>query len=127
MFKGTSKTRILMISFDDKNIGPGSDVGARDVRKGVIYDVSDPSKEKQLPQHDCCEPKVYRTPSSFRFIKGKVEEIEGDNKFVHEEDQTIVTVRPKVYIGSSGSVWASDQLKIKWEVPQLFEQSVELP
>ena len=49
MFKGTSKTRILMISFDDKNIGPGSDVGARDVRKGVIYDVPDPSKEKQLP------------------------------------------------------------------------------
>ena len=128
MFKGTSKTRSLMISFDDKAyIRPGSDVGARDVRKGVIYDVSDPSKEKQLPQHDCCEPKVYRTPSSFRFIKGKVEEIEGDNKFVHEEDQTIVTVRPKVYIGSSGSVWASDQLKIKWEVPQLFEQSVELP
>ena len=116
-----------MISFDDKAyIRPGSDVGARDVRKGVIYDVSDPSKEKQLPQNDFCEPKVYQTPSSFRFIKGKVEEIEGENKFVHEEDQTIVTVRPKVCIGSSGSVWASDQLKIKWEVPQLFEQSVEL-
>ena len=42
-----------MISFDDKAyIRPGSDVGARDVKKGVIYDVSDPSKEKQLPQHD---------------------------------------------------------------------------
>ena len=34
-------------------------------------------------------------------------------------------MRPNGYIGSSGSVWASDQLKIKWEVPQLFEQSVE--
>ena len=32
-------------------------------------------------------------------------------------------MRPKAYIGSSGSVWASDLMKIKWEVPQLFEQS----
>ena len=31
-------------------------------------------------------------------------------------------MRPKSYTGSSGSVWASDQLKIKWEVSQLFEQ-----
>lgn len=96
MSKGTSKTRSLVISFDDKDyIRPGSDVGARDVRKGVIYDVSDPSKEKQLPQHDFCEPKVYQTPSSFRFIKGKVEEIEGENKFVHEEDQTSSLYVPK--------------------------------
>ena len=94
-----------MISFDDKvYIRPGSDVGARDVKKGVIYDVSDPSKEKQLPQHDFSESKVYQTPSSFRFIKGTVEDIKDEQKFVHEEDQTIVTVRPKGYIGSSGSV-----------------------
>ena len=127
MFKRRNKTRSLMISFDDKAyIRPGSDVGARDVKKGVIYDVSDPSKEKQLTQQDFSESKVYQTPSSFRFIKGPVEDIKDEQKFVHEEDQTIVTVRPKGYIGSSGSVWASDQLHIKWEVPQLFEQSVEL-
>ncbi|CAB4032480.1 RNA-directed DNA polymerase from transposon X-element, partial [Paramuricea clavata] len=116
-----------MISFDDKAyIRPGSDLGARDVKKGVIYDVvSDPSKEKQLPQHDFSESKVYQTPSSFQFIKGTVEDIKDEQKFVHEEDQTIVTVRPKRYIGSSGSVWTSNQLHIKWEVPQFFEQSVE--
>lgn len=65
----------------------------------------------------------HQTPSpSFRFIRGKVANIDGEQKFVHQEDQTVVTVRPKSYTGSSGSVWASDQLKIKWEVPQLFEQ-----
>lgn len=36
-----------------------------------------------------------------------------------------MTVRPKHFIGSSGSVWASDLLKIKWEVPQLFEQDIQ--
>lgn len=49
-------------------------------------------------------------------------------KIIHEaEDQTIVTVRPKSYTRSSGGVWASDQLKIKWELPQLFEQSTSPP
>ena len=106
---------------------PGSDVGARDVKKGVIYDVSDPSKRKSLPQHDFVEKRVHQTPSSFRFIKGEVAKIEGEEKFFHKEDQIVVTVRPKSYIGSSGSVWASDQLQIKWEVPQLFEQSRTSP
>ncbi len=127
MFKAENKARSLMISFDDKAyIRPGTDVGARDVKKGVVYDVSDTSKQKQLPQHDFCEANVHQTPSSFRFINGKVEDIGSENKFVHEEDQTIVTVRPKAYIGSSGSVWASDLVKIKWEAPQLFEQSENL-
>ncbi|CAH3131899.1 unnamed protein product, partial [Pocillopora meandrina] len=124
MFKEENRARSLMISFDDKAyIRPGSDVGARNVKKGVIYDVSDPSKQKALPQHDFTEAKVHQTPSSFRFLRGKVATIDGEQKFIHEDDQTIVTVLPKSYVGSSGSVWASDQLKIKWEVPQVFEQS----
>ena len=123
MFNEENKNRSLLISFDDKAyIRPGRDVGARNVKKGVIYDVSDPSKQKALPQHDFFENKVHQTPSYFRFIRGKVANIDEEQKFVHQEDQTVVTVRPKSYTGSSGSVWASDQLKIKWEVPQLFEQ-----
>ena len=39
MFREENKARSLMISFDDKAcITPGSDVGARDVKKGVIHD-----------------------------------------------------------------------------------------
>ena len=83
-------------------------------------------RQKQLPQHDFnSEPKVHQTPSSFRFIRGNVENIGEEQRFVHTEDQTVVTVRPKYFIGSSGSVWASDLLKIKWEFPQLFEQEVQ--
>ena len=92
----------------------------------MIYDVSDTSKQKQLPQRDLCEAKVHQTPSSFRFTNEKVKDICGENKFVQEEDQTIVTVRPKAYIGSSGSVWALDLVKIKWKAPQRFEQSENL-
>ena len=69
MFNEENKNRSLLISFDGKAyIRPGSDVGARNVKKGVIYDVSDSSKQKALPQHDFSENKVHQTPSSFRFI-----------------------------------------------------------
>ena len=80
-----------------------------------------------MPQHDFnSKPKVvHQTLSSFRFIRGKVENIGEEQRFVHTEDQTVVTVHPKYFVGSSGSVWASDLLKIKWEFPQLFEQEVQ--
>ena len=39
MFREENKARRLMTSFDDKAyIRPGSDVEARDVKKGVIHD-----------------------------------------------------------------------------------------
>ena len=80
-----------------------------------------------MPQHDFSEPKLHQTraPSSFRFIRGNVEKIGDEQRFVHTEDQTVVTVSPKYFIGSSGSVRASDLLKIKWDFPQLFVQEVQ--
>ena len=59
MFKPENNNQSLIISFGDKAyLRPGNDVGARDVKKGVIFDVADPQKHKQLPQHDFnSEPK----------------------------------------------------------------------
>ena len=51
---------------------------------------------------------MHQTPSSFRFIRGKLEEVEEEQTFVHKNDQTIVIVWLKYYIGSSRSVRASD-------------------
>ncbi len=71
---------------------------------GVVYDVTDLTKSRALPQHDFNEPKVNQTPASFRFIKGHIEKIEGKQSLISSSDQTVVTIRPKYYIGSSGSV-----------------------
>ena len=38
-----------------------------------------------------------------------------------QDDQSVVTVRPKHYIGSSGSVWASEKVFLRWEHPHLYE------
>ena len=38
-----------------------------------------------------------------------------------KEDHSVVTVRPKHYVGSSGSIWASETVFLRWEHPQLYE------
>lgn len=91
----------------------------RDVKAGRIYDVSDPENQRKLPQHDFSNPQVHVTSSSFRFMAGHQEIIEGSHP-VNDVDQTVVTVRPKHHIGSSGSVWASETMLMRWEVPQLL-------
>ena len=86
----------------------------------MIY-VADEEKQRKLPQHDFSIPQVHITPSSFRFMVGHKEIIDGKTHVVNHLDQTVVTNRPKHYIGSSGSVWASDTMFIRRELPQLFE------
>ena len=38
-----------------------------------------------------------------------------------KDDHLLVTVHPKHYVGSSGSVWASENVFLRWEHPQLYE------
>ena len=56
-------------------------------------------------------------------MTGHQEIIDGKLHLVNDKDQTIVTVRPKYYIGSSGSIWASETMFLRRELPQLFEVS----
>ena len=95
----------LVISMDDKAyLRPGTDVGMRDVKTARIYDVADEEKPRKLPQHDFSIPQAHITPSSFRFMVGHKEIIDGNTHVVNHLDQTVATNRPKHYIGISGSV-----------------------
>ena len=53
MFSDSQKEHILVVNMDDKAyLRPGTDVGARNTKAGVIYDVCDPNEQKKLKQHD---------------------------------------------------------------------------
>lgn len=41
-----------------------------------------------------------------------------------KDDHSLVTVRPKHYAGSGGSVWASENVFLRWEHPQLYEVEI---
>ena len=53
-----------------------------------IYDVYDHEKP---PQHDFSTPEVHIIPSSFRFMTGHQEIIDGKLHLVNDKDQTIVS------------------------------------
>ena len=65
---------------------------------------------------------IYIKPSSFRLVEGHLQSIDGSQKMIHDFDQTLVMVRPKHYVGSSGSTWASDYLHLRWTPQQMFEK-----
>ena len=113
----------VFISMDDKAyLPPGTDVDARNTKAGVIYNTCNPEKQKQLQQHDFNIPKINQTPASFRFIKQHIEKIEGKNELITNQDQSVVTIRPKHYIGSSESVWASDYMGLYHDPPNTFSR-----
>ena len=45
----------------------------------------------------------------------------GDEQLETVEDQSLVTIRPKFFVGSSGSVWASDFMMLRSQRHDLFE------
>ena len=101
--EGELKELGVEISFDDKAcLRPGTDVGFRETKSGSIFQVADEEKQRKLPLHDFPVNKVYVTPSSFRVMKWEVELINGIDNLVRTEDQSLVTVKPKYYVGSSG-------------------------
>ena len=59
-------------------------------------------------------------------MKWKVESINGIDNLVRTEDQSLVTVRPKYYLGSSGSVWASELLRIYYKEPGFLKLMMDL-
>ena len=124
MFADDQKQHSLLISVDEKSyLRPGTDVGVGDTKAGVIYYVSEPEQQKQLPLHDLNHPEVNQTPASFRFIKQHIEKIEEKDELDSDHDQSVVIIRPTYYIGSCGSVWASDYMRLSREVPTLFQET----
>ena len=88
----------LELSMDDKAyLCTGTDVGFLAIKSGKIYDVHDHEKQRKPPQHDFSTPEVHINPSSFLFMTGHQEIIDGKLHLVNDKDHTIVTVRPKYY------------------------------
>ena len=124
MFSDSQKEHILVVNMDEKAyLRPGTDVGARNTKAGVIYDVCDPNEQKKLKQHDFNTPEVNQTSASFRLIKQHIENIQEKDELMSDQDQSLVIIRPKYFIGSSGSLWASDYMRLSYEVPKLFQES----
>ena len=97
MFSKSQKEHSLVVSMDDKAyLRPGTDVGARNTKAGVIHEVCDPNEKKKLQQHDFNNPEVNQTPASFRLMKQHIENIQDKHELISDQDQSLVNHSYKI-------------------------------
>jgi hypothetical protein len=115
----------FMRSIDDKAyLRPGTSEGFQNTRNRKILTLTDVEKARQLPKYDWPEKLVYQTPGSHRiFTKTPSipDDINNEEKLLTEDDNHFVFIRPKAIIGSSGSTWASETIRLRQRNPSLFE------
>ncbi|CAH3150587.1 unnamed protein product, partial [Pocillopora meandrina] len=118
----------FMRSTDDKAyLRPGTSEGFDKARNLRILTLSDHTKARKLPKYDWPEKMVYVTPGSHRvFTKSSVMN-ETEEKLITEDDRHYVFVRPKAVVGSSGTVWASETVRLRHEDPSAFEVDEPTP
>ena len=64
------------------------------------------------------------TTGTYRYLAKDFKEIEGVSTKYFTSDSTYVFSRPKYFVGSSGLVWASEAMLLRWEIPHKYFLSV---
>lgn len=111
----------LLHSMDDKAyVRPGTSEGCEKTRRVRILNLSNEGA-KQLPKYDWPETMVYQTPSAHRIMTKKAVEIGSDITTLVHDDSHFVVVRPKAFVDSSGTSWASEIVRLQTLHPEVFE------
>lgn len=63
---------------------------------------------------------MYVTPSAFRVLKKEPSEMES-RTLISSEDSSMAVIHPKAYVGTHGTTWASNYMRLRWECPVDFE------
>lgn len=112
------------ISYDDKAyVRPGTGTGMTSTASQKVSHTTEASgiQPRQLPMHAFYEPKFCQTPAAQRYMTRTVAVRDGTPELILDDDDTVFTIRPKAYVGSSGSAWASDHMRVHSKLPHLLE------
>ena len=112
----------LTKSMDDKAyVRPGTSVGLRDVKRGGIFQPCDSKVARKLPKYDWVNEEVYITPSTHRIFTKEPQKVGDKEAYVMSDDESFVFMRPKAQVGSSGTVWSSEDYELRATRPDLHE------
>ena len=112
-----------MYSADDKSyLRPGTSEGLSKTRNEKIITLTDVDKARKLPKYDWPERLVYITPAAHRvFTKEERMDNGGETILTTKEDTHFVVIRPKAFVPSTGSVWASKAVMLRHRNSDVFE------
>ena len=63
---------------------------------------------------------MYITPSAFRVLKKRPSEMESTT-LISTEDSSMAVIHPKAYVGTHGTTWASNYMRLRRDCPLEFE------
>ena len=123
-----SKHYSFLHSIDDKAyIHPGTSEGFSSARNIKTLSLDVATKAKKLPKYDWPQALVYQTPRSHRVMtKESIKDKDDHEKLVTDIDNHTVFIRPKAIIGSSGSVWASEVVRLRHMKGSIFNVNEKL-
>ena len=121
-YKEQDRKYSFMKSIDDKAyVRPGTSVGFRDVKKMGIYQPTDNNAVGKLPKYDWVNEQMYVTPSTHRIFTKESRVINVREVFAMSEDDRFVFMRPKAFVRSSGTIWASEDMELRATHADLYE------
>lgn len=94
-------------------------------RSVVTIQPSCPEKQRVLPKYDWPMKMVNVTPGVTRIFSYELQTIDGKEQLKMNDDNAIVFNRPKFWIGSGGTVWASEFMKMRHNEPLLFTSDLK--
>ena len=90
-------------------------------RNQKVFQSVDENVSRKLPKYDFPQSMLIITPDTHRFMEKEVCTVENKEEIKTVNDQTILFVRSKYFVGSSASVWSSEYMKIGWSECLLFQ------
>ena len=90
-------------------------------RAQKIFQPEDSCLTKKLPKYDFPESMVNCTPGTFLFMNKQTQFIDNEESIKTCDQQSVVITKPKYFVGSSDTVWASHLMDIKHKEPSLYE------
>ena len=110
--------KIFQISKDDRAyLCPGTGTNMNRARNQRIYQDNDNASARKLPKYDFPVLVVNVTPATHRVMTKETLNIDGKEEIKIVDDLALVFARSKHFVGSSGTVWASEFMTIQHEGP----------
>lgn len=114
-----NKELAMIHSMDDKAyLKPEASDG---LDKFKVFQTTDACAQRKLPKYDFAPAKLTISPSSHIYFMKNLVNVEGKNELMMTEDENVCVFRPSHYLGSNGSVWASEDMRLRYERPELYE------
>ena len=116
----TDSNLTMYRSFDDKAYRcSDTSTGMHSAHSQRVFSTTDDATARKFKKYDFPISMLNCTPGKFHFMSKQVEDVDNKEQIRTTEQQSIVIVKPKYFIGSSGLVWSSHLMDLRYREPYL--------